>query len=80
MLKIELSENGKTVIQAAGPLKEIVAELGIAIGGIYAGVNRSDGAGARDFKRAMQRVMMDDSPAWSGEILAGGVSIVLPRE
>lgn len=80
MLKIEMNPQGQTVIQAAGPLKDIVAELGIVIGGVYAGMNRSDEAGARDFKRAMQRVMMDDSPAWSGEILAGGVSIVLPRE
>ena len=80
MLKIELSENGQTVIQASGSMADVVAELGLAIGDIYSGLKNNQPKLAGQFKRGMQLLMEDDAPTWSGGLMPGGTYVVMPRK
>lgn len=80
MLKIEIVPDRQLVIQAGGSLKEIVAELGVVAGDIYSGLKRSQPEAAECFKSAMQHVMRDGAPTWTGTMMAGGTYIVMPQE
>lgn len=80
MLKIEIVPDRQLVIQAGGSLKEIVAELGIVAGEIYSGLKQSQPEAAECFKSAVQRVMRDDAPTWSGGLMPDGTYIVMPQE
>lgn len=80
MLSIQIVPNRPVVIQAGGSLGDIVAELGIAVGDIYAGLKQNQPKAAECFKSAMQRVMREDAPTWNGEMIAGGTYIIMPQK
>ena len=63
MLKIKSDQNGPTV-ESSGSVFDLVAEVSLAVGDIYANMLRHDPEMARLYKMAMQRSMNDRSPIW----------------
>lgn len=63
MLKIKSDRDGLTV-ESSGSVFDLVAEVSLAVGDIYANMLRRDPEMARLYKMAMQRSMNDRSPIW----------------
>jgi hypothetical protein len=80
MLSIQIIPDRPEVIQTSGSLREIVAELGIAVGDIYSGLRQNQPKAAECFKNAMQSLMREDAPTWNGEMIAGGTYIFMSRK
>ena len=79
MLKIEFdAKTKKSQIEAYGSPVEIVADLGMVVGGIYSAFKgRSEELGEL-FKRMFQTGLGADSPIWKG--LPGAAGICLTDE
>ena len=63
MLKI-ISDNGKTTIESAGTIADLTCDLSAAIHKIWMAFGKRDRQNANAFKKAMQCLLMDNSPVW----------------
>lgn len=74
MIKIEIWEDQLKCLETKGECREIVAEVGVAIGIMYNKIRMENPEAAEQFKGAIMLAMMPFSPVWEKHEMPGGVS------
>lgn len=79
MLKAELNcnaTNGKSVLMASGPLKEIICNVSVIINGIHSQLRNSSPASAAAFRFAITQIVNDtEGPLWKPQDGQIGIAI-----
>ena len=76
MLRVEVYEDGRVVLDLSGEVMEIVVELGTAINAIYNRIRMGSSEAGTEFKAAVQFLALG-GPMWEERDLHGGFNQVI---